>query len=432
MKIAHFTNTYAPHVGGVARSVLSLVETLGRHGCETLVVAPRFAGIAAYEKHVYRVPAIQHFGGSDFSIPLPAGPALDDALDAFEPDVIHSHHPFLLGDTALRVAAARCLPIVYTFHTRYDLYGHYVGQDSPIVERMLRNLSAGYCNLASAVVAPSRSIADYLVTQDVDVPIEVIATGIDLSAFDNGDASAARAQFGIAAETPLIGHVSRLAPEKNPEFLTQSIIECLSEKAGAMALIVGDGGSRQDMETDFERAGLKDRVRFTGVLTGAELENAYAAMDVFVFASKSETQGLVIVEAMASGTPIVALDAPGVRDVVNDQENGLLFDADAPVATFARGVIALLNNPEWMAKIGMNARATALDCTEDACVRRMLALYADVIGKHPTFDESSDSLWDATRRSLSKEVDILSNFARAFGNAVMIAEDDDAGVTEAT
>src|SRR5690606_29410474 len=127
---------------------------------------------------VLRIPAVQNFRGSDFSVPIPLTRSLRETLADFAPDLVHSHHPFLLGDTALRVAATFDLPVVYACHTRYELYGHYVAQDAPLLQRMVLKLALGYCDLCDAVIAPSQSMADFLLEQGVATPINTIPTGI--------------------------------------------------------------------------------------------------------------------------------------------------------------------------------------------------------------------------------------------------------------
>lgn len=214
MKILMFTNTYTPHVGGVARSVSELTEGLRRAGDEVMVVAPEFDGMPLDEEGVVRVAAVQNFAGSDFSVPLPLSLGLADLVEAFDPDIIHSHHPFLLGDTALRAASSLSVPVVFTHHTRYELYGHYVAQDSQVLKRLALSLSLGYCDMCDGVIAPSQSIADFLMRQDLKTPVTVIPTGVDRRCFANGLARRVRERFSIPPEAFLVGHVGRLAPEK--------------------------------------------------------------------------------------------------------------------------------------------------------------------------------------------------------------------------
>ncbi len=421
MNIVMFTNTFTPHVGGVARSVSGLADNLHGRGHRVLVIAPQFPGGAEDEDNVIRVPAVQRFGGSDFSVPLPLTRPLSNHLDAFRPDIVHSHHPFLLGDTALRVSALRDLPVVFTFHTRYELYGHYVAQNSERLKRLVQSLTIGYCNLCNAVIAPSASIADYLKEQLVSAPISVIPTGIDIESFEMARRDSGRSALALDKGSFVVGHVGRLAPEKNLAFLTSALIVFLRSQPAAIAVITGDGASRPVMEDAFKAAGLADRVRMTGVLTGTALRNTYAAMDIFAFSSLSETQGLVLVEAMAAGVPVIALDAPGAREVVSDRRNGRLLAANAQIDAFAGAVadVARMTKRERQ-RLSEEARHTALQFSADRCLDRVLSLYGKLCGMKTTQRSADESAWETARRSLSREVDIITNIARAVGDAVLV------------
>jgi len=174
MNICMLTNTYLPHVGGVARSVSTFAEEFRKRGHNVLVVAPNFPGKKLprrAEAIVERVAAIQNFNGSDFAVRLPLAAALSDRIDAFRADIIHAHHPFLLGETALRLAANRNVPVVFTHHTRYEDYTHYVGKDSPTLRHAAINLSTEFANLCDGVIAPSESIARLIAKRGVEVPV---------------------------------------------------------------------------------------------------------------------------------------------------------------------------------------------------------------------------------------------------------------------
>jgi len=221
MNICMFTNTYLPHVGGVARSVAFFTEDLRKRGHRVLVVSPTFPHDDALtgqeeEEDVLRVPAIQNFNGSDFSVRIPLPFLVDQKIDDFKPDVIHSHHPFLLGDTAVRAAYRRNLPLIFTHHTLYEKYTHYVSLDSEVMKRLAVHLTTEYANLCTRVVAPSRSIADLIAERGVIPPIAVIPTGVDIDYFRSGKGADFRRLHHIPLDAPVIGHLGRLAPEKNP------------------------------------------------------------------------------------------------------------------------------------------------------------------------------------------------------------------------
>src|SRR5688572_5264848 len=211
MKICMMTNTYLPHVGGVARSVSTFAEEYVREGHEVLVVAPEFDGKplpAKAEKMVVRIPSLRNFNGSEFSVRLPLATALSDRLEAFQADIIHAHHPFLLGDTALRVAMNKNVPIVFTHHTRYEDYTHYIPFSDTMKEIAIQ-VPTHFANLCDGVIAPSESIARVIRRRGVTTPITVIPTGIDVPAFATADRTRFRQVMKIPDDALVIGHVGR-------------------------------------------------------------------------------------------------------------------------------------------------------------------------------------------------------------------------------
>ncbi|TVQ34378.1 MAG: glycosyltransferase family 4 protein [Phycisphaeraceae bacterium] len=418
MRITMMTNTYSPHVGGVARSVGRFTDELRRRGHQTLVVAPKFKDSPADEVDTLRVPAIQNFNGSDFAVQIPTPGLVYERVEKFRPDIIHSHHPFLLGETALRTAATMDLPLVFTHHTMYEWYTHYVPGDSEQMKRFVVELSTGYANMCDAVVAPSESLARVLRERGVESRIEVIPTGVDAAKFREGDGAAARKSLGLPQEAFVVGHVGRLAPEKNLGFLARAAAEFLKKRDDAYFVVVGGGPSEQEIRTVAEEAGVSERVILAGVMRGDDLVNIYHAMDVFAFASHTETQGMVLTEAMAAGTPVVAVDAPGAREVVNDTSNGRLLEKDDE-ADFAAAL-------EWVAsrseKDRESLRRASLETAErfsmPACAERAIRLYEFLIQKTNTSKPVSESLWESALRSLECEWDLWSNRVHAASVAI--------------
>lgn len=426
MKILMFTNTYSPHVGGVARSVNGLARGLRDDGHEVLVVAPTYHEVKESTDEVFRMSALQDFTGSDFALPSPLSWSLTNRLDDFVPDIIHSHHPFLLGGTALRMSALRKLPIIYTNHTRYDLYSHYIIQKSDIMKRLALSLTTGYCDLCDAVIAPSKSTADFLVEQNVKSPITVIPTGVNIKPVGDVDIPTERNRLGIPDNAFVVGHVGRLAQEKNLTYLVNSLVPFLKSNSNAHALIVGGGVMAEPMTEAFEKGGVSDRVHMTGVLTGTELTIAYAIMDVFAFSSKSETQGLVLIESMALGTPVVAIDAAGARDVVENGGNGILLPENATEIQFAEALdrIANLSKADTQ-KLRSAAQTTAAAYSQKVTVDRTVDLYQRTINETSNTAPREPGRWRNTKRSLADQWSILGNVANAVGDALLLSEASD-------
>ncbi|HKK23398.1 MAG TPA: glycosyltransferase [Pseudohaliea sp.] len=417
MNIVLFTNTYKPHVGGVARSVTAFRDEFRRAGHRVLVVAPTFPDMPP-EEDVVRVPALQNFNASDFSVALPLPSGLNATLEAFAPDVIHAQHPFLLGMTAVRAARTFSVPLVFTHHTRYEEYTHYVPVASPGLKTFVIELATRYANLADRVIAPSESIRDLLVERGVTTPVQVIPTGVYVDQFASGDRAGARRRWGVPEGAFVVGHMGRLAEEKNIGFLAAAVAAFLAQEADRYFLVVGSGDAADALCAPFRAAGLEDRLVRCGVLEGRALADAMNAMDVFAFASRSETQGMVLTEAMAAGLPVVALDAPGVREVVRDGENGRLL-AEAEQGTFAdalRWVQARLVAGEGSLVAGARATAEAFSMARSA--DQAIACYRELHRRSGAERAEREDLWDQVRNRIRAELEILGSLTAAGDEAL--------------
>jgi glycosyltransferase involved in cell wall biosynthesis len=380
MNIAMFTNTYLPYVGGVANSVIGFSDAFRAKGHRVLVVAPEFDGQPEFERDVIRVKAVRDFNHTGFSFALPPSPAVRREVKEFRPEIVHSHHPFLLGDSAFRIKAAQNVPLVMTYHTMYEQYAHVVPIDLKHIAEIAVSLATSYANECDHIVAPSASVRDVLRARGVETPMTVIPTGVDIRRFERGDMMRARQTLGIPPGAFVIGHVGRLAPEKNLDYLAREVGRALERIAAAVFLVVGDGSEREPMESALS-SHPQNQVRFTGCMEGQSLVDAYHAMDVFVFASKSDTQGMVLAEAMACGVPVVGLDAAGTRDIVKHGENGLLVTSEQD-GRFADALIGLQDtDPARLRRFGLQAKATAREWSTERCAERCLRVYDETIAQ---------------------------------------------------
>ena len=417
MKIAIFTNTYLPHVGGVAKSVAGLVNGMKERGHAVLVVAPEFDEQPDNEEDVLRIPSIQNFNGTDFSFKLPSGNRIGEAIKSFHPDIVHSHHPFLLGDAAMRHAHQWGLPLVFTHHTLYEDYVHYVLDDSQYLRRLAMELATEYANLCDRVIAPSESLRKIITLRGVITPVVPIPTGVDTASFRLGNGNRIRRQLGIAPDAFLIGHVGRLASEKNLPYLAEAVCQYLETVADSRFLLAGEGELSGEMTELFDARGLQNRVVRMGKLNGEDLVDTYHAMDLFVFSSKSETQGMVLAEAMAAGVPVVALDASGVRDIVEDGINGTLLPGESTPEGFAAAINRMRTLLESdAASLAVNLQRTAMPFSSTHCLDQVEALYLEVHArKHPAPDPKA---WDRFANRVEAEWEIAISRARALGAAL--------------
>ncbi len=415
------TNTFTPHVGGVARSVVAFTDEYRARGHRVLVVAPEFPAMPQHEIDVVRIPAIQNFNGSDFSVVLPVSGLLVSVLDEFAPDIIHAHHPYLLGVTALRVARYRNLPLVFTHHTLHEEYTHYVPGDAPKLRRFIIEAATRYANLSDQVFAPSESIMALLRERGVKTPIAVVPTGVQAENFAQGNGRRFRESIGIPEEAFVAGHLGRLAPEKNLEFLAEAAAAFLKTSSRAHFLVIGTGPSEKTIREIFAREGLNARLHIAGILEHGQLADALHAMNLFVFASKSETQGMVLTEAMAAGLPVVALDANGVREVVVDYSNGRLLHGES--------INDFVSAMQWVAGLSerqyQELERAALDTAEAFSMShsadRALACYTDLRERIPADRSEQEQHWHHLLDLIKVEWEIL----KGIGSATDAALGDD-------
>lgn len=404
MKVVMFTNTYLPHVGGVARSVERFRNRLMREGVQVLVVAPKFSENTEKEDksgEVIRINAIQNFNGSDFSVAMPLSVGLQKQVSDFQPDLIHSHHPFLLGNTARRVAGIMRIPLVFTHHTMYEHYLHYVPAMAKNMKSAVIQLTTTYANQANHVIVPSASIGDILKSRGVETGMTEIPTGVELDKYDGKGGAEFKRKHDIPDEAFVVGHLGRLAKEKNLVFLAKSLSGFLKKNKKAYALIVGSGDDEDEVKKILSSGNCLERCRFPGVLKGGELSASYAAMDCFAFASKSETQGMVIAEAMASGVPVVALDAPGAREVLRHRINGFLIQREDEedfvdaLSEFEK------KDEEERGEFSEEAQKTAEEFSVENCTSKMKKLYEDALGQTPM--NQDESVFDSAIRMVQRE-----------------------------
>jgi len=412
MKILMMTNTYTPFVGGVSRSVRTFAAECRKMGHRVLVVAPVFEGMPESEKDVIRVPAVQHFNGSDFSVVLPIPGFLSSKLETFKPDIVHSHYPFMLGSTAVRAASRFNCPLVFTYHTMYEHYVHYVPAEAERMREFVINLATGYCNLCDRVLAPSQSVTQMLRKRGVKTAVDILPTGVYVREFEHGDGAGFRRKYGIPQDALVAGYVGRLAPEKNLSFLGQSVAAFAAQEKRGHFLVVGSGPSEKEIRAIFAEKRIDGRLHLTGALHDKALIDAYHAMDIFLFASKTETQGLVLMEAMAANVPVVALDAPAVREVVNDGVNGYLVQIEQS-REFADAINRVAGLPPAELKnLRDAARKTAESFSMQSCAEKLVSAYQEVL-RHKRTGPRDEMLWSQAAEQVKAEWEIVANLAEA-------------------
>jgi glycosyltransferase involved in cell wall biosynthesis len=370
------SDVYFPRVNGVSTSIQTLRQALSAAGHASVLVAPDYPG-AAPEADIVRVPGWQ----------IPRDPedrlmhlrALAAALDRLNPadfDLVHIHTPFLAHRAGVRWARRHALPSVETYHTLFEEYFHHYLPFLPKawLAAAARMISRRECDGVTAVIAPSSAMKRALETYGVASPIHIIPTGIRTADFAGSDGAAFRARHGIAPERPVMAYVGRVAFEKNIDFLLRVTEHARRTLPDVLLVIAGEGPARARLERAVAKRGLTDNVRFVGYLERkTELPACYCAAEVFAFASKTETQGLVLLEAMALGVPVVALAEMGTKDVL--QEGAGCRIAPDDVAGFARTLLPLLADRDAARALGAVGRPYAAGWSETKMQCEILRLY---------------------------------------------------------
>lgn len=378
LRIVMCSESYLPRISGVAHSLAALTRALRERGHHVVVAAPRYQGYRDEDPDVVRFPSLRLPHEPDFPLALPLAPAPWGRLLDSAPDLVHTHAPFLMGAVGARLARKTARPLIFTHHTLYDEYVHY----APFVSRRVtapavRRYVTAYANRCAAVVAPSQAVADRLRGQGVTARIEVIPTGaIDPAAFAALDPGWVRAEYGLPAASPLVVTASRLAKEKSVGMVLEAFA-LIAVQRPASLLVIGGGPEEEALRARAAELGLAGRVVFAGLLPYERALECVAAGDLFLYASQTETQGMVVTEAMAAGLPVVAVDAGGVSEAVVEGRTGFLVPPDA--GSLAARTVALLDDPARRAAMGQAAREAVRRYRADVVTDMIIALYESVL-----------------------------------------------------
>jgi 1,2-diacylglycerol 3-alpha-glucosyltransferase len=376
--IGIFSECYRPMLNGVVTSVVTFAEQLRRLGFEIYIIAPGHPQAPAHEDHVIRFPYIRPPYGPLYPLAMPwAAPRLRARVARIEFDLIHSNSLFMMGRLAMRIARRQGVPLCFTYHTLIESYVHYVRLPAVMVRWAARRVSRQYANRVDRVVVPSHKGAEVLRRYGVARPIEVIPTGIDLSFARPEHLRPIRGELGVPAGAPMLVYAGRLAREKNIEFLLEAFALVHRRRPEAWLLLVGGGPLADECRALAVALGIESRVRFAGYVPHADVFRACAEANAFLFASHTETQGLVVAEAMSVGAPCVACSDPAVEDVVQHEYNGLIVNDDRE--QFAAAVVRLLDDRALRDRLGENARKTAASLSAEVCAARLAAVYRELM-----------------------------------------------------
>lgn len=384
LSILMLSDVYFPRINGVSTSIQTFRQALRSHEVHLTIVAPDYPGHIESDDGVLRIP----------SRPVPLDPedrlmtraglaAVSRRIASAEFSLVHVQTPFAAHYAGLKLARRCGVPVIASYHTHFEEYlFHYL----PFLPRsamrgLARHGARTQCNSLDAIVVPSQPMAQKLGDYGVTTPLHVISTGLPESQFIRGDGQRFRAAHGIGAERKIALFVGRAAFEKNIDFLLDVVTHAHRQHPDLLLVIAGEGPALPALRRKARLAGLTGHVRFVGYLPrDSGLRDCYAAADVFTFASLTETQGLVLLEAMAIGLPVLAIPALGAAEIVNPQRGAIA--AAATPQDFALQLIALFEQPGRLAALGQEGIAFARTWDAATQAARLAALYREIIARH--------------------------------------------------
>ncbi|BCB08666.1 hypothetical protein HHSLTHF2_25560 [Vreelandella venusta] len=386
LRVAMISNNYFPFVSGVSVSVERLRQGLRELKHQVQLLVPRYREAWQDDETILRVPTVMAFGEKrEFRLTNPFSARFRHCLQRFKPDIIHVHHPFWLGSMGLWMGRRLRVPVVYTYHTRLEHYAHFV----PLPGALFRNLISHslikhFSNRCQGVIVPTYSAEEYLRMIGVKTPTLIQPTGIDTAQFADTDRDALeelRHQLSIDPADTVLVSVSRISQEKNIGFMLEALAEL--KKLGRQSLrllLIGDGPDRQAVQQHIEALALQEQVTLVGAVPPEKMARYYHLGDIFVFASTSETQGMVILEAMAAGLPVVAVRSSGIDDVVRDGFNG--YKTPQNRQKWGQRVMALAEDNALRDTLGKQAKRFASDYDIAKFAGAVAHFYAEVLAKY--------------------------------------------------
>jgi glycosyltransferase involved in cell wall biosynthesis len=376
MRIGMMVDLYKPHISGITNHIVLTKRFLETMGYDVFVFTFGEEEYRDDEPNVIRSPGLP-LTDTGYYFSFRYSLAAQRLLRTM--DIAHVHHPFLSGRLAIRYCKPRGIPIVFTNHTRYDLYAQFYLPIIPdaIGDALLQAYLPSFCRSIDVVVAPSTGMRDVLRRFGVDVPIEVIPNGVELTPFQSRVEAVDRSAIGFRDDDVVLIYTGRLGPEKNLNTLLRAFAGTAKTFDHVALLIVGEGPERENLEDRVQYMDITSRVCFTGLVPYDELPRYLAAADAFVTASVTEVHPLSVIEAMAAGLPVLGIESPGISDIVEDGVTGMVSHED--IAAFTAKMVRLVTEHEKRREMGENARQSANKYSLERSTQTLLSHYKRII-----------------------------------------------------
>jgi 1,2-diacylglycerol 3-alpha-glucosyltransferase len=380
LRIGLFTDTYAPQVNGVSISLQLISEGLKNRGHQVTIFAPKFPGYKDDQPNVMRLPSLKYLNNPPIYVAVLGSPRSTWSLTRKHFDVLHAHSPASMGLLAYLTASTKRLPLIYTYHTSITDYTHYIKfiGGTRVIKYAASWFSSASTNLGDQIVVPSPKFQRLLLAQKVTRPINVIPNGIDLGIFKAvKNPGGLRNRLGIKSDAPILLTVGRMDPEKRLEFIVDAF-EILSKRVpNAHLVFAGDGSSRKGLEEKVSGTNAKDRIHFLGMVKRAELPDILHDATVFLSASTTEVHPISVIEAIASGRPLVAVQDEAFEGMIDNDQNGYLTPLDLQV--YSDTIANLLTDHEKLERFGKHSVMLSEKYSIDGQVKALEKLYLEAI-----------------------------------------------------
>jgi glycosyltransferase involved in cell wall biosynthesis len=376
MRIGMMADIYRPHTSGVTNYISLNKRVLEARGHEVFVFTFGDVGYVDDESRIIRSPGVP-VAETGFHLSFRHSRAARRQLQSM--DIVHVHHPFLSGRLALRYCRPRSIPIIFTNHTRYDLYmdAYLPMLPDQLGTTFLQAYLQSFCREVDLTIAPSEGLRAVLRELGITQNVEVIPNGVDLQPFEPDVVGLPREALGVPEGDVLLVYVGRLSPEKNLTFLLRAFAGAQAAYPDTSLLLVGDGPEADNLEDLAQRSGVGAKVIFTGMVEYKDLPRYLAAADIFVTASVTEVHPLTLIEALAAGLPVLGVRSPGVSDTIEDGVNGLLSPND--LASYSALLSRLIGDTDLRRRLQSQARPSAQPYSVERTASRVEDLYARLL-----------------------------------------------------
>jgi len=377
LKVGIFTDVYKPVINGVVNAIENLSRSLWRAGHSVYIFAPAYSGYKDDLDSIYRFKSINLLPGVNYPLSIPYSRRIFSLINSLELDIIHCHHPFLLGRVGQYFAKKLGIPVVATLHTQYENYNHYVPLNKEFVKKVTLWALRDFSNRCDMLITPAESRKNQLRSYGISTDIKVIPNAIEPDKYSGLKGDIIREKYSVLPGEKLLLFVGRIAKEKNIDFLFDCFESISGEDPSVKLMMVGDGPEFERLKKKAGRESFFEKIIFTGEIDNNKISDYYGAADIFVSASTTEVHPVVLLEAMASGLPVVAVKSAGYEDTIRDGIDGILCKEDRN--DFTGSVISLLRDVEKRRNLGQAALGRVEEFSSEHIIKRMVEVYFSLL-----------------------------------------------------